>query len=129
MTTHASSRIRCLAEDAVLLAIPIIAAFASSSFLWLLAGAGLAILAFNAITLHFPREVAIDDEGIRFRAYGREHAYAWTACRVKVRRFIVRDRILVRFEDRDGRRRSYWLLSRLAGFDALAEAVAARAER
>jgi hypothetical protein len=107
--------------------MPLLAACASSKWLWLLAAAGLAVLAFNAITLHFPREIAIDDDGIRFRAYGREHAYAWSSCRVKVRRFVVRDRLLLRIEDDRGRRHNYWLLSRLADFDGLVREVTSRA--
>jgi hypothetical protein len=127
VSVHAAPRLRCIAEDALLVVMPMLALAASSKWMWLLAASGLVVLAFNAITLHFPREIAIDETGIRFRAYGREHAYAWASCRVKVRRFVVRDRLLVRIEDERGRRHNYWLLSRLRDFDALTSEISSRA--
>ena len=75
---HRTPRVRAWGEDVVLLAMPVLvlAITSPSPWLWLLAATGLVVLAFNAITLHFPREIALDEESIRFRAYGREHAYA-----------------------------------------------------
>lgn len=127
---HRASALRSVGQDVVLVAMPLLAALASSGrgWLWLLAVAGLVVLAVNVVTLHFPREVEIDDAGVRFRAYGREHAYSWADVRVHLRRFVVRDRVYVRIEDvRAGRRRGYWLVASLSRYEALVEALAARA--
>lgn len=128
---HRAPRLRTLGQDLVLVAMPAVALAASggAAWTWLLAAAGLAVLAINALTLHFPHEVEVDAEGIHLRAYGREHAYAWRDVTVRVRRFVVRDRVYVRIEDRArGLRRGYWLLASLGDHDALLAAVEARAE-
>lgn len=120
--THRTPRLRALGEDLVLVAMPplVLALASPSAWLWLLAAAGLAVLAFNVATLHFPREIALDEHGIRFRAYGREHVYAWSACRLRVRRFLVRDRVLLRVEDvQTGKSHRYWLTTQLSDYDAL----------
>ena len=123
-----------LAEDGLLLALPVLClVFRPVSPLWwgLAAGALLA-LAWNACTLHFPREILLDDEGISFRGYGREHRFLWASCRVSVRRFLVKDRVLVRMTGRDGPfplhalRGRYWLLDSIHGYDALVRELGAR---
>jgi hypothetical protein len=127
---HRASAVRAIGQDVVLVAMPVVAALASGGhgWLWLLSAAGLAVLAVNVITLHFPREVEVDAAGVRFRGYGREHAYAWSDVRVRLRRFVVRDRVYVRIEDvRSGRRRGYWLVASLSRYEALVAALAERA--
>jgi hypothetical protein len=127
---HRTPRARALGEDLVLLAMPVLVLLITSPspWLWLLATTGLVVLAFNAITLHFPREIDLDERGIRFRAYGREHAYTWTACRLRVRRFLVRDRVLLRVEEIDsGKTHRYWLTARLSDYDALLRELGTRA--
>ena len=61
----------------------------------------------------------IDEEGIRFARYGRAHRFAWKDVeRVSVRRFLVRDRVLVRIEPSGGAwRGKYWILESIDGFD------------
>jgi hypothetical protein len=78
-----------------------------------------AVLAWGVLTLHNPRSVEIDDQGITFAAYGRAHRYAWSSVQVHVRRFLVRDRVLVRFTPSPPWRGRYWLLDALDGYDAL----------
>ena len=87
-----------------------------------------AVLAWGTATLHFPSRVELDDEGVSFAAYGRVHHLAWRdVARVRVRRFLVRDRVLVRIEPCAPWRGRYWLLDSIVGFDALVTALEARA--
>ncbi len=126
---HRTPRLRALGEDAVLVVLPVLllGVASPSPWLWLLCSAGVCVLAFNVATLHFPREIALDEEGIRFRAYGREHHYAWQASRVRVRRFLVRDRVLLRVEDvKSGRSHRYWLTTQLSDYDALVRDLVSR---
>ncbi len=129
---HRTPRFRALAEDAVLVTLPVLvfgiaSPSSSSSWLSLLAAAGVCVLAFNVATLHFPREIALDDEGIRFRAYGREHMYLWRACRLRVRRFLVRDRVLLRVKEVEtGRSHRYWLTTHLSDYDTLVQDLTRR---
>jgi hypothetical protein len=123
---HRTPRLRALGEDVVLVTMPVLVLVVASpsAWLWLLAATGVVVLVFNVLTLHFPREIALDDDGIRFRAYGREHVYAWSACRLRVRRFLVRDRVLLRVEEVEtGRSHRYWLTTHLSDFDALLRAI------
>lgn len=127
---HRTKPARALAEDVVLVAMPVLVLVLASpsAWLWLLAATGVVVLAFNVVTLHFPREIALDDHGIRFRAYGREHDYAWSGCRVRVRRFLMRDRVLLRVEDLGtGRTRRYWATAQLSDYDALLRELGTRA--
>ncbi len=81
-----------------------------------------AILAWGVLTLHHPREVEIDDAALSFRAYGRTHRFPWSAIeRLHIRRFLVRDRVLVRITPSPPWRGRYWLLH---GFDRWPELVA-----
>jgi hypothetical protein len=86
-----------------------------------------AAVAWGAATLHFPARVEIDEEGVAFARYGRVHRFAWGALeRVRVRRFLVRDRVLVRLDPSPAWRGRYWLVDSIDGFDALVAALEAR---
>ena len=90
----------------------------------LMLGAIPIVLVWGAVTLHFPSRVAIDVDGVAFGRYGRAHRFAWKDVqRVRVRRFLVRDRVFVRIEPSGGTWRGrYWILDSIDGFDrALAE--------
>lgn len=91
-----------------------------SPFLYALAAGALAVLAWGFGTLNFPSHVDCSDEGITFRRYGRAHSFAWRDVRaVRVRRFLVRDRVLVRVEPATALRGRYWLLDSLSGYAEL----------
>ena len=85
----------------------------------LLLGAIPIVLVWGGVTLHFPSEVAIDEAGVTFARYGRAHRFAWKdVARVKVRRFLVKDRVLVRIEPTGGAWRGrYWLLDSMSEFE------------
>ncbi len=86
------------------------------------------VLAWGAATLHFPSRVDLDDDGIAFFHYARVHRFAWRdVARVRVRKFLVKDRVLVRIEPSSAWRGRYWLVDSLVGFDALVAALDARA--
>jgi hypothetical protein len=86
----------------------------------LMLGAIPIVLLWGIATLHFPASVETSDEGIAFARYGRVHRFAWRDLkRVKVRRFLVRDRVLVRLEPSTAWRGRYWLTDRLDGFDGI----------
>jgi len=77
-------------------------------------------VAWSVVTLHLPSRVDIDAAGISFSAYGRRHSFAWSEIeRIRVRRFMVRDRVLVRIEPARPWRGRYWLTDSMQGFDAL----------
>jgi hypothetical protein len=85
-----------------------------------LAAAILLVLAWGFATLHFPRRIEIDSEGVTFAAYGRAHRFLWRDVkRVRVRRFLMRDRVLVRIEPSPPWRGRYWITEKIAGFDDL----------
>jgi hypothetical protein len=87
----------------------------------LMLGAIPIVLAWGVATLHFPSSVEMGDEGIAFARYGRVHRFAWKDVhRVKVRRFLVRDRVLVRIEPSGGAWRGrYWIVDSLGGFEGV----------
>ena len=88
------------------------------------------VLAWGFLTLHFPSKVEMDDEGVAFFAYGRAHRFLWReVTRVHVRRFLVRDRVLVRINPSPPLRGRYWLLDSMQGYDALVAALESRAAR
>ena len=79
-----------------------------------------AAVVWSLVTLHFPSRVDVGAESISFSAYGRAHTFAWSQVRsIRVRRFLVRDRVLVRIEPGGPWRGRYWLMDSLQGFDAL----------
>jgi hypothetical protein len=87
----------------------------------LMLGAIPIVLAWGVVTLHFPARLEIDDDGVRFARYGRTHRFAWKDVeRVRVRRFLVKDRVLVRLEPSGGAwRGKYWILESIEGFDGV----------
>ena len=87
-----------------------------------------AVLAWSFITLHFPSRIDVSETGIAFHRYGRVHRFEWRDVeRVRVRRFIVRDRVLVRITPASPWRGRYWVLDSIDGFDALVKELEARA--
>jgi hypothetical protein len=89
-----------------------------------------AVIAWGVVTLHFPSRVELDDEGVSFSHYGRTHRFAWRdVTRVRVRRFLVRDRVVVRLAPTSAWRGKYWIFDSIEGFDALVAALEARATR
>ncbi|MBV9949851.1 MAG: hypothetical protein JOZ69_23620 [Myxococcales bacterium] len=86
------------------------------------------VLGFGVATLHHPARVELDDQGIAFARYGRVHWFSWREIRqIRVRRFLARDRILVRISPSTALRGRYWILSSIERFDELAAAIEARA--
>jgi hypothetical protein len=86
------------------------------------------VLAWGAATLHFPSRILVDDEGIAFSRHGRVHRFVWRdVARVRVRRFVVRDRVFVRLEPAPAWRGKYWILDSIDGFDALMATLETRA--
>ena len=86
------------------------------------------VLAWGAVSLHFPARVVVDAQGIAFGRYGRLHRFAWSEVeRIHVRRFLVRDRVLVRIEPSGGAWRGrYWILDSIDSFDAIVGQITAR---
>ena len=129
MTVHRYPRTPAL-EDAALLVAGLVAAwvlprgaFATA----LLAGIGV-VLAWGVVTLHFPHRVELDDEGVTFFGYRRAHRFAWSdVTRLRVRRFLVRDRVLVTIRPAPAWRGRYWILESIEGFAELVAALDARA--
>ncbi|HZU85246.1 MAG TPA: hypothetical protein VE987_20075, partial [Polyangiaceae bacterium] len=85
------------------------------------------VLGFGFATLHYPARVDVDAEGISFGRYGRVHRFAWRDVRhVHVRRFVIRDRVLVRISPSTPFRGRYWILDSIEGFADLLRAIEAR---
>ena len=85
------------------------------------------VLAWGWATLHLPSRVDLDDAGVAFHRYGRVHRFAWKdVTRVRVRRFLVRDRVLVRIDPSGAWRGRYWLLDSIVGFDELVKRLESR---
>jgi hypothetical protein len=85
------------------------------------------VMGWGAMTLHFPSRVAVDETGIAFSRYGREHRFLWTdVARLHVRRFVVQDRVLVRVEPASAWRGKSWILDSIEGWSALVAALDAR---
>lgn len=92
----------------------------SAAFALPLAIATGAVLAWGVFTLHFPSKVEVTGDGIAFFGYGRVHRFAWTTVdAVLVRRFLVKDRVLVRLRPSSAFRGRYWIVDGIDGFDAL----------
>jgi hypothetical protein len=87
------------------------------------------VLAWGAVSLHFPARVVVDAQGVAFWRYGRVHRFAWADVeRIRVRRFLVRDRVLVRIEPSGGAWRGrYWILDSIDSFDTVVGQFTARA--
>lgn len=85
------------------------------------------VLGWGILTLHFPARVEMDGDNIAFYGYGRVHRFAWHDVeRVRVRRFLVRDRVLVRISPAPPFRGRYWLVDSIEGYDALVSALERR---
>jgi hypothetical protein len=85
------------------------------------------VLSWGVVTLHHPRSVSIDDEAITFSAYGRRHRFAWSEVeQLRVRRFLVRDRVLVRISPASPWRGRYWILDGIEGFPTLVAELESR---
>jgi hypothetical protein len=83
-----------------------------------------AVLMWGVVTLNQPSAVDVDDEGITFHAYGRSHRYEWSAMeKLSVRRFLVRDRVLVRIAPSPPWRGRYWILDGIERFPQLVAAI------
>jgi hypothetical protein len=91
-------------------------------------GAGIpATIAWSVLTLHWPSRVDVDPDGITFSAYRRAHRFAWRDIRsIRVRRFVVRDRVLVRIEPSSPLRGRYWMMDTLQGYEGLVRALEER---
>jgi hypothetical protein len=87
-----------------------------------------ATLAWNLVTLHLPSRIEVDEEGISFFAYRRVHRFAWRDIRrIHIRRFVVRDRVLVRIVPSAAWSGRYWLFNSLEGYDRLLQTLEHRA--
>jgi hypothetical protein len=92
-----------------------------------LAAAIFAAIAWRLLTLHVPSRVEVDSEGITFSAYRRAHRFNWRDIeRIQLRRFIVRDRVLVRITPASPWRGRYWLMDSMDGYDVLLRQLEAR---
>lgn len=83
------------------------------------------VLAWGAVSLHFPSRVEIDDKGVAFARYGRVHRFPWKDVRrVRVRRFVLRDRVLVTIEPSGGAWKGrYWIVDSLPGYGGVVDAL------
>jgi hypothetical protein len=69
------------------------------------------VVAWGVVTLHMPTRVDVDEAGVAFHAYGRTHRFAWTdVTGVRARRFLMRDRVLVRLDPSGPWRGRYWIV-------------------
>jgi hypothetical protein len=119
---------RVLLQDAMVLAAVALAAWAGGPWGTALAFGATAALAWGLVTLHFPSRVELTGEGVAFSAYGRRHEFAWRdVARVRVRRFLVKDRVLVRLTPSSAWRGRYWLTDGLGGYEALVAELERRA--
>jgi hypothetical protein len=70
----------------------------------------------------------LSEDGVSFHRYGRVHRFAWDQVRtVRVRRFLVRDRVLVRIVPSPPWRGRYWILDGIERFEELVRSLEARA--
>lgn len=121
---------RVVAEDAyLLLAIPLLVWLAPPApFFTILVAAIPLVIGYRIATLHFPSRVVVDDAHVSFSAYGRIHRFAWSDIeRVHVRRFLVKDRVLVRVAPSPPWRGRYWLTSDIDGYASLVAELEQRA--
>jgi hypothetical protein len=79
-----------------------------------------AVLLWGVLTLHFPSRVVLDDDAVAFFGYGRVHRYRWDdVARVRVRRFLVRDRVMVMIAPAPAWGGRYWIGEGIDGFEEL----------
>jgi hypothetical protein len=110
-----------LALAVALLLLPV------SPFATALAASIVLVLAWGITTLHFPARVSVDTDGVTFAGYGRAHRFAWRDVEtIRVRRFLMKDRVLVRLAPAPPWRGRYWLTQSVSGFDDLVRELEAR---
>ena len=120
-----------MVEDGFLLIalMALLALHPSGALMMALAAAIPAVIVWSRITLHRPTRVDIDEEGVAFGAYGREHRFAFRDVeRIRVRRFVLRDRVLVRIVPAPALRGRYWLRDSLDGYAAILAKLDERAQ-
>jgi hypothetical protein len=84
-------------------------------------------LGWGYATLHVPSRVEITSEGVTFSRYRRTHTFAWRDVeRLRLRRFLVSDRVLLRLSPAPPWRGRYWLRDSLRGYDALVRELESR---
>ena len=87
------------------------------------------VVALGVATLHHPSRVHVDDDGIAFARYGRVHSFAWREIeRIRVRRFLLGERVLVRISPASAFRGRYWILQSIERFADLMAAIESRAK-
>lgn len=85
----------------------------------LLAAAIPLVFVWGVVTLHFPTRVDIDDRTVAFSAYGRTHRFDRASVAISVRRFLVKDRVLVRVRPAAAWRGRYWITTGIDGYEEL----------
>ena len=130
--THAYARGRWLVsvvgQDLVLLGVLVWLALARppGPFPKALAFGIVVTLVWQLVTLHYPSRVEVSEAGVAFFAYGRVHRFGWDHVREwRVRRFLVRDRVLVRVLPSSPFRGRYWILDSIEDFEGLLSALKA----
>jgi hypothetical protein len=121
---------RQLARDLLLLtASALLFTMSPRGPLWVALALALPLtFAWGVLTLHFPARVETDETGIAFFGYGRAHRFAWSDVeRVRVRRFLVRDRVFVRISPAPALAGRYWLVDTLPNFRAVLATLEDRA--
>ena len=113
----------------VIALMALLALHPSGALLMALAAAVPAVVVWSRLTLHRPTRVDIDEEGVAFGAYGREHRFAFRDVeRILVRRFVLRDRVLVRIAPAPALRGRYWLCDSLDDYAAILAKLDERAK-
>jgi hypothetical protein len=121
-----------LAQDCVLLlGLTILLVLHPQGALALALGMAIAAtVAWNLVTLHLPSRIELDEDGIAFAVYRRAHRFAWRDIRrIHIRRFVVRDRVLVRITPSTAWSGRYWLYNSLDGYERLIQSLDERAKQ
>ena len=102
--------------------------------LWLRPGGALAaplavaitlVIGWGRATLHFPGEVRLSSADVSFSRYGRTHVFRWEQiASVRLRRFLVGDRVLVRILPAPPWRGRYWVSEGPSGHADVVRALA-----
>ena len=104
----------------VLALVALLALHPTGAIALALAAAIAVAIVHSRVTLHWPSAVEMDGDTIAFSAYGRTHRYALRDVeRLEVRRFLVRDRVLVRIVPAPALAGRYWLLDSIEGYTLL----------
>lgn len=109
-----------LLQDVVMLLAMVMGLWQSGPLATALLVAAPAAMLWGVVTLHFPSSVTIDDRAIAFSRYGRTHRFLWRdITSLKVRRFLVRDRVLVRISPSPAWSGRYWIFETIGGYESL----------